>query len=393
MSKNIIIIGAGISGITTALTLQLLGNDTHIYTKQTLTDVEDKNKHPQFSSLFPAASIIPHSVYGDQIANLFHPSQKIFYELQKKGFPGVTLHKHYEIFEEPTQPPPYCDAMLNTQMINRIDQEAIPKPGNDRDLNGWVFDCIFTDWPHYFPALINLYTSAGGQITQQSLQNNDIKELPAPTIINCSGTGSPALFDDPVQKQLLLQGHLLHKPEAPLITDNNETIISYNYTPKADIYADAEGQACDVYCYPRKDGWILGGSRQLGTLNEDGQFRAAQINPKQDTYEIDNTSFPAQIIDLNQDILHHTFGLSIGNKDELQPSVGYRYIRKQQDGLRLEQELVGDKTVIHNYGHGGAGVTLSWGCGIEVAQMLSPDQDTSITDKIIDQLSDINFSV
>jgi D-amino-acid oxidase len=30
-------------------------------------------------------------------------------------------------------------------------------------------------------------------------------------------------------------------------------------------------------------------------------------------------------------------------------------------GFRLEQEQLGEKTIIHNYGHGGCGVTLSWG--------------------------------
>lgn len=39
--------------------------------------------------------------------------------------------------------------------------------------------------------------------------------------------------------------------------------------------------------------------------------------------------------------------------------VGLRPYRPQ--GYRLEAETIGSKTVIHNYGHGGCGVTLSWG--------------------------------
>ncbi|MDZ4374399.1 MAG: FAD-dependent oxidoreductase [Phenylobacterium sp.] len=38
-------------------------------------------------------------------------------------------------------------------------------------------------------------------------------------------------------------------------------------------------------------------------------------------------------------------------------------------GPRLEGETVGDKLVIHNYGHGGSGWSLSWGYGLEAVRM------------------------
>jgi D-amino-acid oxidase len=38
--------------------------------------------------------------------------------------------------------------------------------------------------------------------------------------------------------------------------------------------------------------------------------------------------------------------------------------------VRLEKEKLRDgRAVIHNYGHGGSGFTLSWGCAHEVAQL------------------------
>jgi D-amino-acid oxidase len=42
-------------------------------------------------------------------------------------------------------------------------------------------------------------------------------------------------------------------------------------------------------------------------------------------------------------------------------------------GVRLEREPRGEGfAVIHNYGHGGAGFTVSWGCADEVCGLAAP---------------------
>jgi D-amino-acid oxidase len=62
--------------------------------------------------------------------------------------------------------------------------------------------------------------------------------------------------------------------------------------------------------------------------------------------------------------------LNIDKPRVLAERVGLRPFRKS--GVRLEREQLRDgRTVIHNYGHGGAGFTLSWGCAEEVFSPLT----------------------
>ena len=50
----------------------------------------------------------------------------------------------------------------------------------------------------------------------------------------------------------------------------------------------------------------------------------------------------------------------------LRTTVGLRPHRKS--GFVLRAEKLGDKMLIHNYGHAGAGMSIAWGCGVVAAE-------------------------
>jgi len=56
----------------------------------------------------------------------------------------------------------------------------------------------------------------------------------------------------------------------------------------------------------------------------------------------------------------------------VKPGCSYRAgVRPYRTGtFRLEPETIGGKFVVHNYGHGGAGITMSWGCADEVLRLV-----------------------
>lgn len=47
-----------------------------------------------------------------------------------------------------------------------------------------------------------------------------------------------------------------------------------------------------------------------------------------------------------------------------QVSAGLRPIR--EGGIRMEMTYFNDQTIYHNYGHGGAGVSIAYGCAKHV---------------------------
>ncbi|MTI88726.1 MAG: FAD-binding oxidoreductase [Balneolaceae bacterium] len=361
---KLMVIGAGISGLSTAIILQELGFQVEIISKH---HPFKSDMDPAFASLFPSASVIPHSVYSPSATNLFKESQRRFKYLYQSGFPGIGINRHFELYTTPKPLPAYADLMENFSPWEKLHSgwhPAHPKYGIH---TGWSFNCYFADWKIYFPALFNYFKEAGGILTIKELTPKTLSQLQTDILINCSELGALQLFNDP--KRLVYQGHLIKVFDAPLLIDPNGHRVSYNFTPPRERYQNKHGNALDVYCYPRTDGWILGGSRYKGIVDRELTFKGEMPSPP--TVHLNGTDFPAQIMSMNDEIIQSSFGITLSEFPQKKGLVGYRYVRDEQNGLRLESEIKDSKLIIHNYGHGGAGVTLSWGCAQKVAKLIA----------------------
>lgn len=362
---DVTIIGGGVNGMATALTLQLLGFDTVCYAEHLVN--REAPSDPRFASLYPAASVIPHSVSTRRMYELFRPSQQVFDFLYKQKVPAMQLHRHYEVHEFPVDDPPYADYLDAYERIDHSEDPFIPRYSPGIPLSGWMFNCLVAEWPVYMDQLYQWYREAGGTIVQQKVNREDIKSLKSEIVINCTGIWGVELFDE-TEPPAIERGHLLFVEDAPLIRHPDGPIISYNYTPETDVYCSPNGSPSDVYFYPRSNGWIVGGSRQAGTVNGQNGFAGKEHT---ESLTVDGLSIPKAILKLNRKIVSHTYDRNMAYFSPASARVGYRFIKDlDKEGLRMETSHKSGKTIIHNYGHGGAGVTLSWGCALEVGKMV-----------------------
>jgi D-amino-acid oxidase len=193
--------------------------------------------------------------------------------------------------------------------------------------NGWRFTAPMIDMPVYLGYLEQRLIAAGGSIEIRKVGSLDEAATAAPIVVNCTGIGARELVPDPELTPIRGQLVVVENPGL------NE------------FFSEDTGPSSNLLHYaPHGDTMILGGSAQPGDWNrEPDQETAAAIVAR--CVEVQPRIRDARIIG-------HRVGL-----------------RPTRPCIRVEEQQLGDARVIHNYGHGGAGVTLSWGCAIESAAL------------------------
>ncbi|MET7384112.1 FAD-dependent oxidoreductase [Streptomyces sp. NPDC005529] len=184
------------------------------------------------------------------------------------------------------------------------------------------------DMPVLLRLLRDRLLGAGGTIEERAV--TDLAEVPAAVVVNCTGLGARALVPDPAVRPV--RGQLVIV-ENPGIRD---------WLVSADPAAGTT-----TYVFPQPDRLVLG-----GTTDED------------DWSQDPDPDVAAAIVERCAALRPEISGARV-----LDHRVGLRPVR---DAVRLEREVLSDgRVLVHNYGHGGAGVTVAWGCAREAAGLVS----------------------
>lgn len=310
---EVTVVGAGVVGMTTALTLLEAGHRVRVITADTITTT---------TSAVAAAVWFPTHVGPlDRVMRWAADTFVVLAEQAGRRVPGVLLRESLALYREPPGEPRWAAAIGSVRAAHR---DELP-PGYPHGLR---FAVPQTVMPHYLPWLADEIGRRGGWFTHTRLRAlNDAAD--GDVVVNCTGLGARDLAGDasvyPVRGQVVR------------VADPGLTMS----------VRDEHHPAGRAYVHPRGDDCILG-----GTLDEDEWDTTVNAATAEAIVERCCDLVPAL---RGAEVLGHAVGLRPGR-----PTVRLGEDAPLASGARL----------IHNYGHGGAGMTLGWGCAREVSSLI-----------------------
>jgi D-amino-acid oxidase len=237
----------------------------------------------------------------------------------------------YEIFRALSRDPATGVSMIELRQFSRGNELPIPpwaEAFNPRSSAGteFVMTVPLSDSSLYLDYLQRRLIAGGGTLTTGvRLDKAEDVDRSFDVIINCAGIGARALVPDPDLEPHRGQVVLVEKLALP------------------------GAVVCDdpplMYAIPRNNDCVFGGTNEISDdLTADPATTAAIVSECSAVLKI----APPRIIATR---------------------VGLRPYRKS--GVRVEFDQMADgRALIHNYGHGGAGFTLSWGCARSVLKLV-----------------------
>ena len=313
------ILGAGISGLSTALTLLKAGFEVEVMAHQI---------SPDTTSDLAAALWFPYEVKPKELAAKWgQQSFKTYQSYLEDSKSGVRMVR-FRIYYDAPQDVSWINDAIPDGHLMPIAKENLPKGY----LFGYSVLVPFIDTSKFMPMLKNRILEMGGKIQKiEKIKSQDhwLSLCSSPILVNCTGLGAKEIFKD--EELYPIRGQIV-RASKPDIDDC--------------FVAIQESSDCLTHVFPRSDDCILGGTSQVGNENEEiDELTAKQIMTR--SLELEPAVADIQV---------------------LEDKVG---LRPGRSSIRLEKERLGERVLIHNYGHGGAGWTLAWGCAESVLKLCS----------------------
>ncbi|MDX6237948.1 MAG: D-amino-acid oxidase [Kribbellaceae bacterium] len=312
-SNVVFVVGAGVIGLTSAVNLAEGG-----YQVTVLAD-----EVPGRTSLAAGASWGPYHVEPyDKVSIWGQQTLQVLTELADMPNTGVRLVPGLEASRADAAMPEWA-RQLPGFMESRIDQ----LPGGF--LVGWHYIVPVLDMPTYLAYLRARLQQVGGHIEHRRV--DDLAELSGnvAAIINCAGLGARKLAND----------DSLYPIRGQFVVVSNPGIGTF--------FSEDTGSSPDLtHFLPQGDTLLLGGVAVAGDWNREPDPATAE-------------AIIARCADIEP---------LLRDADVIEHRAGLRPTRPQ---IRLEAGSVHGTRLIHNYGHGGAGVSLSWGCAAEVRDLVA----------------------
>jgi D-amino-acid oxidase len=315
-----IVIGAGVVGLTTAICAAESGMRVRILAE----------RPPQETTSALAAALV-----GPNFAPPGDVTRRWQEETERRltaraGIAGVNVLDGVFAARPRGAMPPFADEAPGFRL-------CAPAELPEGFGSGFWASVPVVDMPPYLEHLFDEFTALGGQFEQRGVQSLDEALAIAPRVANCSGLGARALAGDTGVQPV--RG-------VKLVVENPGLDTFFLEAPFGPIFSSF---------LPHGDRVVLGGTHSDSTSTEPDEREAAEILRR--CAAVEPRLAGARVVE-------HRVGLRPGRA-----------------APRLEAEPSGEAVVVHNYGHAGVGVMLSWGCARDAAALLAggsppvPDAD------------------
>jgi len=337
MDRNVAIVGAGVSGLTCGVVFAETGYRTVIFAKET---------GRQTTSSVAAAVWFPYHVEpAEKVIPLALETYKMLVDLVEVPGSGVSMIESRQFLrageiEIPNWAMPLGASVIRSEvegsrgatlkLPSRDPSTSPAHAGSAQDdrafASGFSMTVPLMDTTIYLDYLAARFRKSGGEIHPnfhfEKLEDVDSN---VDLVINCAGIGARQLVNDAD-----LEPHRGQVAIVPKIAGLSCAIVC-DHAPL-------------MYAIPRTNDCVFGGTNEMS----------------------DNlTADPATTARI---VAECSRVLNVDKPTVLDQRVGLRPFRRS--GLRLQRDRLRDgRTVIHDYGHGGAGFTLSWGCAREVLEL------------------------